>query len=167
MRKNKAPRAQAFTLVELIIVMALLATLMAIAAPSLSRSMRGRNLDQEAKRFVALTEYARAEAVSQGVPINVWIDTEAGSYGVEAKTGFPAAAMKKKEFKLNSDVHFDFKDTPAVEGLAQAIELSPEGIPDTSSMESVKFADRTDSVVTVSKMKNGWGYEVVKGGGGK
>ena len=48
--------------------MALLVTLAAIAVPSLARSMRGHNLDGQADRLLALTEYGRDEAVSQGGP---------------------------------------------------------------------------------------------------
>src|ERR1051325_1837454 len=88
-RNDMAARpAPGFTLVELILVMALLATLMALAAPSLSRSMRQRNLSQEATRFVALTESARDEAVSQGVPMVVWIDPVGGRFGMGPKTGY-------------------------------------------------------------------------------
>src|SRR5438067_13878805 len=85
---RSARTLRAFTLVELILVMAVLATIMALSTPSLSRSLRNRNIEQEAKRFIALTEYARGEAVSQGVPMTIWIDVEAGAFGVEPKAGF-------------------------------------------------------------------------------
>ena len=54
--------------------MALLCVILGVAAPSLSRSMRQRNLTQEAARLLAATEYARDEAISRGVPMAVWID---------------------------------------------------------------------------------------------
>ena len=53
----RARSAEGFTLVELIIVMTLLAIVAALSVPSLSRSMRQRNLDEEATRLLALTEY--------------------------------------------------------------------------------------------------------------
>ena len=59
----------AFTLVELLLIMALLVVVLAVAAPMLSSSMRGHGLNGEAVRFVALTEFARSEAISQGVPM--------------------------------------------------------------------------------------------------
>src|SRR5689334_18148384 len=54
---------RAFTLIELILVMALLAIVMAVSAPALSNFMRGRTLDSEARRFVSLTRYGQSRAV--------------------------------------------------------------------------------------------------------
>lgn len=154
---------RAFTLVELIIVMALLATIMALSAPSLSRSLRGRNLDQEAKRFIALTEYARQEAVSQGVPMVVWIDPEAGQFGVEPKTGYPAMSNRVKNYKLNDDVHFEVGSTASrAEGVLQAVELAPDGMPEPTSIASLRLVDRFESAVAITKTRDGWGYEIVK-----
>jgi type II secretion system protein H len=153
----------AFTLVELILVMAVLATVMALAAPSLSRSLRNRNLDQEAKRFIALTEYARSEAVSQAVPMIVWIDADGGRFGAEPKAGFTSADNTKKEYPLNSDVHFDLTNAPAAQdGLVTAVEFEPDGTPDPSSMATVQLADRFKNAVAIAKTQDGWGYEIVK-----
>ena len=55
----RARQPSAFTLVELIIVMALLAVVVAVAAPTLGRSMRERNLADEMARLLSATEYAR------------------------------------------------------------------------------------------------------------
>ena len=153
----------AFTLVELIIVMALIATLVALVAPSLGRSLRGRNLDQEAKRFIALTEYARQEAVSQGVPMTVWIEPETGKFGAEPKPGYPLMKNRPKNFKLNEDVHFEMGDTAsAPEGVLQAVELAPDGMPEPTSIASLRLVDRFNAAVAIAKTRDGWGYEIVK-----
>ena len=89
MRRNEPTRfSPGFTLAELVVVMALLAIVAALSVPSMSRSIRARNLRGEAARFVAATEYGRDEAVSQGVPMIVWIDAKAQRYGIEPKAGF-------------------------------------------------------------------------------
>ena len=158
--------AAAFTLVELIIVMALMATMMALVAPSLARSLRGRNLDQEAKRFIAAIEWARNEAISQGVPMTVWMDVENGAFGVESKPGYSVAKPIQKRFELNADMHFERGNssggTTGSEGTLNAVELSPEGTPDPSSIASLQLVDRFNSVVTITKTRDGWGYEIVK-----
>ena len=147
--------------------MALLATIMALAAPSLGRSLRGRNLDQEAKRFIAATEWARNEAVSQGVPMTVWIDVEGGAFGVESKPGYPVAKQIQKRYELNPDVHFEMGDntggTAGAEGTLNAAELSPDGTPDASSIASLRLVDRFNAAVSIVKTRDGWGYEIVKG----
>ena len=62
-----------FTLIELILVMAVLAIVLAIIAPSLGNFFRGRTLDSEARRFVSLTRYAESRAVSEGSPMLLWM----------------------------------------------------------------------------------------------
>ena len=49
--------------------MALLAMVLAVSAPALSRFFKGRTLDSEAHRFLALTRHAQQRAVSEGVPV--------------------------------------------------------------------------------------------------
>src|SRR5438270_8363826 len=73
-RSNEQRRARAFTLVELILVMTLLLIVMCVALPSLKGFFRGRNLDSEARRFLSLARYGQSRAVSEGVPMVLWID---------------------------------------------------------------------------------------------
>lgn len=141
--------------------MAVLATVMALAVPSLSRSLRDRNLAQEAKRFIALTEYARNEAISQGVPMTVWIDVENGRFGAEPKTGFSGNDNTQKEFSLNPDVHFENLSTAQGQNeLSQAIEFAPDGVPEPTSIASIELADRFGSVVAITKTQDKLGYEI-------
>lgn len=77
-----------FTLIELILVMAMLSIVLALAAPALARFFRGRGLDAEARRFVALVRYGQSRAVFEGVPMRLWIDPEQRAYGLEAEPGY-------------------------------------------------------------------------------
>jgi type IV fimbrial biogenesis protein FimT len=159
---DSTPRAAGFTLVELILVMALLAIVTALAVPSLSRSLRQRYLDQEAARFLALTEYARSEAVSQGVPMTVWIESATRRFGVEPKEGFEGAEARNREFTLNPDVQFEITGGVVKRGVVEAVEFAPDGAPALSSLDSVRLVDRFDSALTVARTSDGWSYEIVK-----
>ena len=53
--RGAARPSNAFTLIELILVMAMLLIVLGVAFPSLKRFFRGRNLDSEARRFLSLT----------------------------------------------------------------------------------------------------------------
>jgi type II secretion system protein H len=154
--------AFAFTLVELIVVMALLAVVLALSAPSLSRSMRQRSLDDEAARFHAATEYARNEAVSQGVPMIVWLDPEGLGFGVEARQGFVGDDTRNREFTLHEDIHLESDEKTKTNGVIVAMEFAPDGSPAASSVEEVRFIWRDEPPVHVAKTKDGWGYEIVK-----
>ena len=152
----------AFSLVELILVMALLVIVMAVSAPSLARSMRQRHLSDEAARFVALTEYSRNEAVSQGVPMTVWIDPAGGRCGVEAKVGFTGSEARAREFKVGADIQFELENAVASRGVVDVVEFGPEGAPSPGSIDTLRVVDRFDSAIAIAKTSDGWSYEVVK-----
>lgn len=165
MRKgNPAQTPPGFTLVELIIVMTLLALITGLVLPSLSRSIRARNLKDEAVRFVAATEYGRDEAVSQGVPMTVWVDPATQRFGVSAKAGYDGVEARNREFTLNPDIHFEVTGATAGGGMVDVVEFAPDGAPGTAALETVQMADRFDSTVTIARTNDGWGYEVVKEG---
>lgn len=162
-KSNSIGSAPAFTLVELIVVMALLATLLAVVAPSLSRSSHARKLENEAARLLALTEYARCEAVSQGVPTTVWIDPAGKRFGAEPKAGYPADVAREKEFTLDADLRFEVDNAPAAQnGVIYAMEFAPDGTPDPANVYSVRLLDQTDSAIAVTQTDDQWGYEIVK-----
>src|SRR3954462_13922697 len=126
-------RRAGFTLIELMLVLAILAVMVALVAPALAKSSRARNLEQEALRLVALTEYARDEAVSQGVSMSIYVDTQAQKYGMEPSSGASGVEVRK-DFTLRDELHFDELKTngsPKKEG--RVITYNPEGVPDTSS----------------------------------
>lgn len=87
---------RAFTLIELILVMALLMTVVALVAPRLADFFRGRSLDNEARRLVTLTHYAQSRAVAEGVPMLVWLDEANGRYGLAARPGFLETATDER-----------------------------------------------------------------------
>ena len=153
--------ASGFTLVELILVMAILAAVMALSVPSLSRSLRERSLEQEAARFLALTEFARNEAVSQGVPMVIWVDAQARRFGLEPKTDYGGNEVRR-EYTLHPDVQFELSSRTGLQDNNQVMEFAPEGTPDPASIESVGMLDRYGSVRLIAKRSDGWGYEIVE-----
>src|SRR5580692_8469102 len=85
---NGKTRRRAFTLVELILVMTIMVMLIGLVFPSLKGFFRGRNLDNEALRFLALTRFGQSRAVNEGVPVELWVNSQAGTYGLEALSGY-------------------------------------------------------------------------------
>src|SRR5438046_9262722 len=81
---NRA-NSSAFTLIELILVMAILTVAVSITAPTLGRFFSGRALDSEARRLLALTHNGQSRAVSEGFPIELWVDARERTYGLEAE----------------------------------------------------------------------------------
>lgn len=162
MTRRAARSAPAFTLVELILVMALLATVMAFAAPSLSRSLRERNLAQEAVRLIAATEYGRDEAVSQGVPMIVSIEPETRRIAVEPKPGYAVAGGRSHQYWLSDEVRIEATARATSGGVLEAVEFSPGGTPEPASVAQITLTDRFENQVVVARTPDGWGYEILK-----
>lgn len=75
--KTSAPAASGFTLVELLLVMAILTIVVAIAMPKLAGFAIGRKTNYAAVQIVALAKYARTEAINEGRTYRLNFDTSA------------------------------------------------------------------------------------------
>lgn len=152
----------AFTLIELVLVMLLIAVMAALSVPSLARSMRSRGLANEGGRLLALTEYARDEARSQGIPMAVWIDVPGARYGVQPKEGFEGAVGRNRTFALSPELRFAPLDGPASGGTARAAEFEPDGTLDPGSVARIRVMDASGSAVELARTSDRLGYEIAK-----
>jgi len=121
-------------------------------------------MEQEATQLLAATEYARSEAISQGVPMSVWIDPATGSFGVRASDGFDGDNTREKAYALHTDLRFDSVEGVANQDGHRVIALfEPEGTLDPeSSLDTLRIVHRNASVVCLEQTEDGWGYEIVK-----
>src|ERR1044071_2714649 len=81
-------RRQAFTLIELIFVLALLAICAVFVTASMGSFFRGRALNFEARRLLSLTHYAQSRAVSEGTPVILWINPAESTYGLTTQASY-------------------------------------------------------------------------------
>lgn len=108
------PRAcprEGFTLLELILVLALLGIAVAIVTPRLSGFASGRAFDSETRRLLALTHAARSRAIAEGRPIVLWINSTSGTYGVRQDGPVANVDTNALEFILAPGIEIAF-DTP-------------------------------------------------------
>jgi prepilin-type N-terminal cleavage/methylation domain-containing protein len=96
-----------FTLIELILVMALLTVVISLTAPKLSRFFHGRTLDSEARRLLALTRSGQSRAVSEGMPMDLWVDAEQGTFGLEAEPSYETSDPKAVDFTLDGGLQLE------------------------------------------------------------
>jgi prepilin-type N-terminal cleavage/methylation domain-containing protein len=78
---------RAFTLLELMAVMMVLAILLAMVAPSLGGFGAGRKADEAAANLVSLARWARDQAVAEGRPYRLNFDPANRVYYVTAAVG--------------------------------------------------------------------------------
>src|SRR3974390_2538039 len=96
-----------FTLIELILVMTILTIAVSITAPALANFFRGRTLDSEARRLLALTRQGQSRAVSEGIPMELWINASEGTFGLEAQPSYEATDPKASDFKTDGDIQLE------------------------------------------------------------
>ncbi len=89
-RSIRPRQRSAFTLIELIVVMALLSIVIAIGAPRLARFFHGQTVAEEGQRLLALTRYGQSRAASEGLPMILWMNPANGTYGLRMQDGFSA-----------------------------------------------------------------------------
>ena len=94
-------RAGAFTLIELILVMTILTIAVSVTAPALANFFRGRSLDSEARRLLALIHQGQSRAVSEGLPMELWLDTVQGKFGLVSEPSFEPQDPKAIEFAID------------------------------------------------------------------
>jgi len=171
-RSSSPARRGGFTLVELILVMALLTIVLSLGAPSLARFFRGRTLDSEAHRFLSLTRYGQSRAVSEGVPMILWINAGQGLYGLQAETGYVDEDRKAVEFTLHEDLLLEV-ERPELRALSgrwnrptqQAnslpeIRFTPDGFISETSPEAVLIREGEERTIWIGQSRNRLHYEL-------
>jgi len=94
----------AFTLIELILVMTVLAIAVSLTAPALASFFRRRTLDSETRRLLSMTRHGQGRAVAESVPMELWVDAAHQSYGLEAEPSFEANDPKAINIQMDSDM---------------------------------------------------------------
>jgi prepilin-type N-terminal cleavage/methylation domain-containing protein len=84
--RTRQPR-NAFTLLELVLVMVILAAAASMVAPSLRGWSRGAKVRDAGDQFLALTRWARSESVANCQLYRINIDTRQGLYWVTVQDG--------------------------------------------------------------------------------
>lgn len=172
-------RNNAFTLIELILVMAILVIVIAVTFPSLQNFFHGRALEAEGRRFLTLTRYAQSRAASEGIPMTLWIDPQEGSYGLEARTGYLERDDKAVDYELDKDLDVEVPQTTMNRALLTPeqqyrrrktvsrnalpeILFAPDGSIDVMSPDTViiREASGNKSALWITQTPNRLGYEV-------
>ena len=173
-------RRRAFTLVELLLVMTLLIAVISLAAPSLGRFIHGRTIDSEAHRLLALTHAGQSRAVSEGVPMRLWLDAKNGQYGLEAESGFTTSDDRAMEFSLDPNLQIEVVENHAglllattanrtgIGTLAAGVKLrnlpeirfQPDGSFDETSPQAVRLVGRDEESIWVAQSLNRLNYEI-------
>ena len=162
-KHNKTRSQCAFTLIELVLVLALLVVAVSMVAPRLSGFIRGNALNSEARRLLALTDAGESRAVSEGMPMVLWFNQKQNALGLEAETPPKGGDTKAENLSISENVAISPVNTGA-SGMTTfnhlpAIRFLPDGTVDENSPRNVQLIEDGDTLWLV-ELQNHTGYEV-------
>ncbi len=153
----------AFTFIELILVMALLVVMISVTAPMLSNFFRGRVLDSEACRLLALTRAGQSRAVSEGFPMLLWVDADTHAYGLEQETPPKDGDAKAQQFDLDESLLLQASQSAPVSVHGKnlpAIRFLPDGTIDETSPASLHIDGADGHTLWLLQNTNRLSYDI-------
>jgi type II secretion system protein H len=156
--------SRAFTLVELLLVLALLVIITSMVAPAMSNFIRGRALDAEARRLAALIHAGQSRAVSEGLPVVLWVNEKQNAYGLTAETSGQNGDPKAENLTADENVRIAVLN-PGSTGLTTfqnlpAIRFLADGTIDESSPQRLRLVDAKGHALWLAEANNRMGYEI-------
>jgi prepilin-type N-terminal cleavage/methylation domain-containing protein len=168
-RSIRPRRRDAFTLIELIVVMALLAIVIAIGAPRLARFFHGQTVAEEGQRLLALTRYGQSRAASEGLPMILWMNPANGTYGLRVQDGFSAGGVtapvgtgKDVSYRLGDGLRFQFEQGVAMPTQGASILFAPDGSIEESSLHRVVIVQDDGDWSAIAESPNQLNYVTVQ-----
>ena len=153
-----------FTLIELILVLALLVIITSLAAPAMSNFIRGQALDSEARRLLALIHAGQSRAVSEGLPMVLWVDEKQGTYGLQAETTGKNGDPKAENLSVDGNLQIAVVNTGSAGttrfGGLPAIRFLPDGTVDENSPQMLRLTDAKGHALWLIESRDRSGYEI-------
>jgi prepilin-type N-terminal cleavage/methylation domain-containing protein len=116
--------SRGFTLIEMILVMALLVIGVSFLTPHLSGFFRGRTLQSEARQMLSMVHSGQSRAISGGVPVILWFDKEKNQYGLEEEPGYSDKDPKAESLDLDKNLKFEIPEDDG--SIAQPTEVQSD-----------------------------------------
>ncbi len=152
------------TLIELILVMAVLATVMAVAAPRFSGFASSRRYDAEWNRFVASVRYARNEAVSRSAPVEIRFRPDGAGYHLSGSFGFASPTTIVTDHVLPAEMAFEFPGNALFRQGAVSVFFGANGTVDEESPQEIRLVERQGGFSRSMLRDPLLGYVVPRGG---
>ena len=138
-----------FTLLELILVMVILSTVLAMAAPSLRGFFTSRKTHDTAAQILSLTQYARSQAVTEGIIYRLNFDTLENTYWLTSQQEgvFEELDIEfGRTFTLPKDIVMELEDLDKDEGQL-FVKFTPQGM---VTAGTVRLIDKSGRALEVT-----------------
>lgn len=127
-----------FSLLELVMVLAVMGAILAVTAPSLAGFVHGRSVREESRRLVATTRRAASAASALSSRTRLWLDSETGSYGWQLFETFSPDEAEGMAFTVADGIVLEIEPQPA-SGLHELVFRPDGGVEGADSTFLVRF----------------------------
>ncbi len=139
--------------------------------PYLGGFFRGRTMQSEARQLIALTHNGQSRAVSGGVPMILWFDSEKKQYGLEEEPGYNDKDPNAVSFELNQNLKIEIPedDSNLTQPMSESdnphmnlpkITFLPDGSIADGSPKTIKIVDDNGPTLSVTQSRDRNQYEV-------
>jgi hypothetical protein len=127
---------------------------------------------------MALTRHAQSRAVSEGVPMVLWLETRQRLYGLNADKTFLENDPMAEQFNVDETVEIEVRRSPDAVAASQAslfknekqttsglyaLRFNPDGFVSLGSPEVVVFRQGEENELWVAQSRNRLNYEIQTG----
>ncbi len=154
-------KAKAFTLLELILVMIILATVLAMAAPSLRGFLATSKLNDISDYILAMTRYAKTQAVFEARYYRVNFDPYENRCWISSLTESQHEPLKNNfgnDLLIPSEIELIFENVQREDSIYY-FEFNPRGY---SRQGSVILKDNQDRMIEVACDSPSEPYEIIE-----
>ena len=154
---------KAFTLLELILVMIILSTVLAMAAPSLRGFFSSRQINDISEHILSMTRYAKIQAIFNSNIYRVNFDLTRRLYWVSSLSQTKGDYERLENqfanyYSIPEDIEFDFKNV-SKDGGAYYLQFDPKGY---STQSYIRLTDSKDNILEIICRSPSENYELVK-----
>ena len=158
--RNHVP-ARGFTLLELILVMIILCTVLAMAAPSLRGFFSSKQINDISEHIMIMTRYAKVQAIFKSNLYRVNFDMTKRLYWISCLDEGEYERLQSdfgNYYQIPEDIKFEFENVNKVGGIYY-LQFDPKGY---SSQSRIRLEDDKDNILEIVCRTPSENYELVK-----
>lgn len=160
--KRHIIRSQGFTLLELILVMVIISTVLAMASPSLRGFFSSRKINDAAGNIISLMRYARTQAISEGQTYRLNFDSDKGAYWLTSNAEGSFDDLNNefgREFLLPDDTTVEIEKENDENKTETNISFYPQGMLESGT---ITLTDRAGDTIEITSLSPAEAYRIVK-----
>ena len=160
-RRKHPVGSKAFTLLELILIMIILCTVLAMAAPSMRGFFSSQQLSNMTEQILAMTRYAKVQAVFESRYYRVNFDPHQRLYWISSRRASQYERLDNnfgRLYPIPSEIDISFYKVPYDNGIYY-FEFNPKGY---SKEAALRLKDNQDNVREIVCYNPAENYEIVE-----